>query len=300
MDPERFFEKIIPRIADFGRYALAIQDCVRFTTKGSDLENKAASALTDADYMVQEGLLRYFLEQGYRFRVFAEEESPYLKEFPTEGNITLSLDPLDGTAAYIKGFKSFCTVVGIYKGQTLKASLVHIPADKKFYAATQDIERSWIWTPKSEDYEEKGYERQNFTYVPKCSNVVLTYNPKKEDPEGKTAKQLERLRAMGITVHELDKAVTNISLCSILRGDISGYFRRNVPCLDWRPISLIIEKAGGTVTDYNGNRNYHYQNKSDCDGTISEDFRLPSIIVSGKGNEKIHQDLVSVLGEAEG
>jgi len=292
MNTEQFFRDILPKLQETGKYALSIQEGIRSLSKGIDPENQAASALTEADIIVQEELLKYFLDKSYGFRIFAEEDTRYVDQFPSEGDTIVSLDPVDGTLAYKTNLPNFCTVLAVYEKGFLDGVLVHTPAFGKFYAATQNRERSWIWTP-----EEPGdFVMEDFVYVPKSRNVVLTYNPKKIDPNGKQAKKLDKLRELGIVVHEIDKKDKldpAIGINSILRGEISAYFRTDVPCLDWGPISLIMGKAGGIVTDYNGQNPDLHRYWGRTDGT--KESRLPSIVVSG--DVTLHSTLVDVLKE---
>ncbi|MFC1740955.1 inositol monophosphatase family protein [Nanoarchaeota archaeon] len=290
MDSERFFKEISAKVLECGRHSLDIQEGIRSLEKDEDPENQAASALTEADIKVQEELLRYFLDQGYDFKIFAEEDTRYVDEFPEEGDTLVSLDPVDGTLAYKNNLPNFCTVLAVYEKGCLDGVMVHTPAFGKFYCATQDVENSWVWTPT----ESGEFLREDFVYVPKCDKVVLTYNPKKIDPEGKQAEKLDQLRESGFEVHEIDKKGKmdpNIGINSILRGEISAYFRSNVPCLDWGPISLIMEKAGGVVSDYQGRNPDLHRYWGRTDG--AKDSRLQSIIVSG--NSTIHNTLVDIL-----
>src|SRR3989344_1143960 len=112
MDTEKFFRKIAPRLEDFGRYALAIQKEVYSCDKKIS-DNEDTNALTDADLMIQDGLARVFLEQGYEFVLDGEEESPYLSCFPNTGNTRVVLDSINGTARYKAGSPVFSDIVSV-------------------------------------------------------------------------------------------------------------------------------------------------------------------------------------------
>ena len=290
MNTERFFEQIMPKVQECGRTALSIQKGIKQMTKGNELENQAKSALTEADLRVQEEMLKYFLDNGYNFRIFAEEETRFVDQFPKDGDVTVSLDPIDGTRAYMNNLPNFCTVIAVYQKGCLDGVLVNTPAFERAYTATRDGSKSMLWTPDGTG----GFARQEFLYLPKVKDTVLTYNPKKADPDGSTAKRLDILRSLGIAVNEIDKKEMtdhSIGINSILRGEINAYFRTDVPCLDWGPISLLMEKAGGAVTDYDGNRDDIYRYWGRTDG--SKESRLPSMIVSG--DIELYRTVVDVL-----
>src|SRR3989338_1671614 len=100
MNTETFFSELVQRVRDYGRYALAIQNKVVSYDKGREGESPSVRALTDADFMVQEGLLRFFIERNAEFSVFAEEKSPYLEKFKKDSEFRIGLDPIDGTLTY--------------------------------------------------------------------------------------------------------------------------------------------------------------------------------------------------------
>jgi len=293
MDTENFFRAVLPMVEKCGKYALAVQDTIPHLSKGDDPENLAQSALTEADIQVQEDLLKFFLDNGFNFRIFAEEETKYVDMFPKTGRVLVTVDPIDGTVAYKNRLPNFCTVIAVYVEGCLDGVMLHTPFDGRSYVATQAQPKSLVWTFSSESGV---YASEELICIPKSRDILITYSPKKEDPNGEEAKRFEGLEAMGFTVNQFDKKDKmnpRVGLNSILRGEIAAYFRKNVPCLDWGPISLIVEKAGGTVTDYNGNRPdmHRYEGRTDC----PKPMRLPSIIVSPRGNEDIHGKLVSVL-----
>ncbi|TSC65490.1 MAG: hypothetical protein G01um101477_463 [Candidatus Doudnabacteria bacterium Gr01-1014_77] len=143
MDIENFFDDIKPRVIDYGRYASNIQKGVHSEDKKG--ESNAAQALTDADFIVQEGLSRSFLGLNYKFNLRAEEDSPYNEKFPREAEFIVSIDPIDNTLAYKKGLSGYCIVIGVHKNGHLEAGMVHTPNDGKIYCATQDCSQSWIY-----------------------------------------------------------------------------------------------------------------------------------------------------------
>jgi len=276
-----FFEDILPRVDYFGRYALAIQKYVYSTEKGNSNDSKTKRALTDADFIVQEGLLRTFLEKNYCFKIFAEENSPYNDKFPSKEDTLITLDPIDETLAYMNNLPNFCIILGVFNKGTLEGALVHTPFDRKFYYATQEKEKSWVW----EADDEQNYAKRPLYYNQNSNNIVVTY---KSEP-----KVVSSLENTGIKVYQSDKntSLQGIATHSILRREISAFFRQNVPAIDWAPLSLLIEKAGGFVTDYNGKRDNIYQYWERKDGW--QESRIPSLVVSW--DRELHDKILEVL-----
>ena len=277
----QFFCDIFPRIYDFGKYSLAIQKIVHKMQKDYKGNLVINTALTDTDFIIQEGLLRTFLEKNYDIRIFAEENSPYNEKFSIESDILVSLDPIDETLAYMNNLPNFCITLGVFNRGTLEGALIHAPAYEKCYCASVEEENSWMW----EKDIESGLRRNSFSYSLNDENIVFTYKAPDD-----LVRKLER---SGLKVYSGEKnaSLEGITAHSILRGKISAFFRTNAPAIDWGPISLIMEKGGGFVTDYEGKREgiYQYWNRKDK----WRDSRIPSLVVSG--NEEIHNKILNLI-----
>ncbi|MBS3081171.1 hypothetical protein J4221_06885 [Candidatus Pacearchaeota archaeon] len=277
----QFFCDIFPRINDFGKYALAIQNGVHIMQKDYIDKLIVNTALTDADFIVQEGLLRTFLVNGYDFRTLTEENSPYNEKFSLENDILVSLDPIDETLAYMNNLPNFCIILGVFRKGKLEGSLIHTPAYEKCYCASVEEENAWIW---EKDIDNR-FKRNSFSYSLNDENIVFTYKAPDD-----LVRKLER---SGLKVYSGEKnaSLEGITAHSILRGKISAFFRTNAPAIDWGPISLIMEKGGGFVTDYEGKREgiYQYWNRKDK----WRDSRIPSLVVSG--NEEIHNKILNLI-----
>ncbi len=279
-----FFEDIFPRIADYGIYALAIQKYVYSMIKTYTDDLRVNTALTDADFMVQEGLLRTFIDKGYIFSIFAEENSPYNEKFPLENDILVTLDPIDETLAYMNNLPNFCITLGVFNRGTLEGALIHTPAYEKCYCASIEDENSWMWEKNSKKSNE--YIKSHFSFTQQRNNIVVTY----KSPD----KVVNKLENLGVKVYraENNASLEGITIHSILRGEIAAFFRTNAPAIDWAQITLIMEKGGGMVTDYDGNKNeiFQYWNRKDK----WSDSRIPSLVVSA--NKGIHEKILRVVG----
>ncbi len=279
---EEFFRMIAPRLRNFGRYALNIQRSIYSFEKDDPKIDPAVAVVTDGDYMVQEGLLRtIFYELGYKkIKAGMEEISPYSGLFSKNSDIRIEIDPIDGTLAYKKGIDNWCIVLSIYKKGLLDGTLVHTPWDGKIYCATQSIENSFV-------YDSKG-NKTNLEILLKSEskNITLTHFLPKEKQ-----KKLEKL---GIEVNQVNEPKSKypfVGLNSIYRGELGAWYKENAPARDWGSMSLIVEKAGGIVTYYDGSReNIHqYFNRKDK----TPRGCLPSIIVSL--DKFVHEKIIKGL-----
>ena len=108
------------------------------------------------------------------------------------------------------------------------------------------------------------------------------------------------LKEIDIEASEVNKPEVKTSrsypffgLNSIYRGEIAGFFKENAPARDCGSMSLIVEKAGGIVTAYNGKRENIHRYFGRNDGT--PDGCVPSIVVSI--DKELHEKIVSVLSK---
>ena len=274
MNTEPFFSELVQRVRDYGRYALAIQNKVVSYDKGREGESPSVRALTDADFMVQEGLLRFFIERNAEFSVFAEEKSPYLEKFQKDSEFRIGLDPIDGTLTYRLGLPGFCIVVGVHRGSFLEGAMVHTPFDGKVYCATQANPKSWIW---------EGDSRTDYDCSNNDSRLVLASSKTPADIKASMERE-------GFILTNPDSN-PGLGLNSLLRGEIGGFFRTHASGLDWGPIAFIVDKGGGLVSDYEGKRRGVYQFWNRPDG--EKEGHTPYLVAGG--NPNIHSRLVNIL-----
>lgn len=65
---------------------------------------------------------------------------------PATGPYRIVIDPVDGTAAFVAGLPTWCVCIGILRGSTPVAGVVHLPASGETYTAIEDA--AW-WNGRS-------------------------------------------------------------------------------------------------------------------------------------------------------
>ncbi|MBS3116533.1 hypothetical protein J4421_02955 [Candidatus Woesearchaeota archaeon] len=258
---EQLFKKILPTIERYVGYALRIQKGIHSQDKGDSTDNEAIRAFTDADVIVQEGIardLKKILDEGYSFRFVPEEESPYNHLFPKESPITVTLDPIDGTLLFKRGYPGFCTILAKYVNGYLDGVLVHNATNGATYCATQDEEGN---------------------------NKIISMNVPEE--------QAEALRERGIELLQFGtpEIPPDLEMNAMCHGKIGGYFKLQASAFDWGPFSLIVKNGGGFVSDFQGNEHSIQRYWGRNDGT--KEGNTPSIIAVA--DKRLHETLVDVL-----
>ncbi len=289
-DSEEFFENIRERVATFGLYAKLIQGIVQpLKDKVDSLKDPAVAIVTDADIIVENGILKEMIKQGYNqiISIGTEENSPYAEKFLKESRVRAEIDPIDGTLSYKRGLPWWCIVLSTYKENYLDGVMVYTPEDKRFYCAAKNSEKSWIWDKNKQNKYLK--IPLDINLKPGCERVILTHKLSKE--------KINKLEKVGFNVNPAEKPQLGgypyVGLNSLFRGEIAGYLKEYAPARDWGSMSFIVEKGGGIATDYKGNREnihkYFGRNDKTPEGCI------PSIVASA--NEEIHKKIINALKE---
>lgn len=98
---------------------------------------EAGAALTVIDEIAQELILSKLYRANRRVMVNAEENTPLRKLFENNsGNVTVHLDPLDGTLSYLKNRGMFASGAAISVDGIFTHTVVYAPARGRLYSAS--------------------------------------------------------------------------------------------------------------------------------------------------------------------
>jgi myo-inositol-1(or 4)-monophosphatase len=149
------------------------------------------------------------------------------------------VDPLDGTTNYAHGLPIFCVSIALERAGEVILGVVHDPMREETYLA----ERGGGATLNGEPI------RVSDTDEP-IQALIATGFPydRAEMPEalelfGRFAAITRGMRRLGSTA---------LDLCYVAAGRLDGYYERGIWSWDIAAGGLILEEAGGKVTDYRG------------------------------------------------
>jgi fructose-1,6-bisphosphatase/inositol monophosphatase family enzyme len=119
-----------------GDYALAIQPQVA-GPRQKDGHNAWVSALTDADLSVQNFMEVATLARFPQVRFFGEEHAQSLnqKYFPGNAEVSVHLDPVNGTFLYKNQRPRWDIIVSVAERGRLTAAVSYVPSSGRFYLA---------------------------------------------------------------------------------------------------------------------------------------------------------------------
>ncbi|MEM7610355.1 MAG: inositol monophosphatase family protein [Pseudomonadota bacterium] len=134
---DTFFELYMPQLLIAGGYALGLQGRVGARpTKDGDAWT---SVLTDADLGVQHFLEAVTLGAQPDWGFFGEEHESSFNTayFPADAQVSVLLDPINGTRLYRDGADSFDIIISLTVNRRLTATLSYMPARGQFFGASR-------------------------------------------------------------------------------------------------------------------------------------------------------------------
>ena len=215
----------------------------------------------EAEQMIREELLSTFPYYG----MLAEEGG----ELAGEEDVRWIVDPLDGTTNYAHGLPIFCVSIALERSGEVILGVVHDPVREETFVAEQGRGATMNDDPiKVSDTDEL------------IRALIATGFPydRAEMPEalelfGRFAATTQGMRRLGSAA---------LDLCYVASGRIDGYYERGIWPWDLAAGSVILEEAGGKLTNYRGD-------KLDLDGReiVASNGRLhPSITRLTGGDDR--------------
>lgn len=175
------------------------------------------------------------------------------------------VDPIDGTVNFAHGVPLCCVSVGLMDGDTLILGAVYNPLMNELFFAEKGkgafLNDKPIRVSQKRDLE-KAFLVTGFPY---------------HFPTGKNPFSIfERLVTSGIPVRRLGSAA--LDLCWVACGRFDGFWEYNLNAWDVAAGYLIVEEAGGTVTDFYNKTNSIWDKETlATNGYIHEDLRAEII-----------------------
>ncbi len=154
------------------------------------------------------------------------------------------IDPLDGTTNFLHGLPSFSISVALIQHQTLLIGVVYeINLDECFYA----------WKDGGAYLNGNKISISPVKEMKKA--LIATGFP--YSMRGKTHEYFEIIKNMVNESHGLRRlGSAAVDLCYVACGRFEAYFEFNIHIWDIAAGVLIVQEAGGQVTDYSGGNDY--------------------------------------------
>src|SRR6266487_3940202 len=214
--------------------------------------------VTEADHKSEEVIFAVIRENFPDHYILSEETGAIVQE----SNYKWIIDPIDGTVNFANGIPICCVSIGIEINGSIEMGAVYNPFmnelffSQRGFGATLNNELIRV-SDKAEVIQSCIVTGFPYTYADVPNGPLEVFG---------------RLIRNGVPVRRLGSAA--IDMCWVAAGRFDGFYEHELHAWDSAAGSVIIEEAGGKITDLHGNDYNLYQ---------------PGIVAT---NGKIHEELL--------
>lgn len=206
------------------------------------IDKADGSPVTEADKGA-ERVLRAAIEEAFPQDAILGEEFGDTPGAGGESGYRWILDPIDGTVSFIHGVPLYGTLVGVYKGHTPIAGVVHMPALSETVYAAHGGGAWWIPGP-GQDARPAGLSATSDLSAATLATTGLEYFHQAGAPEAyvRVAAACKRLRGWS-------DCYAHVLLAT---GRCDGVIEPVIKPWDIAPMACILAELGGHLTDWQG------------------------------------------------
>lgn len=221
--------------------------------------------VTEADHAAEKAIIEVIQKEFPDHFILSEETG----EIATNSEYKWIIDPIDGTVNFANGIPICCVSIGLEKNGEMILGSVYAPILNEFYFAEKGAGAT---------LNDKKIKVSDKTEVIKSCLVTGFPYSYLDAPNG-PLQVFEKLIRNGVPVRRLGSAA--IDLCWVAAGRFDGFYEHKLQAWDSAAGTLLVEEAGGKVTDFTGNTFSPYQ---------------PHVLAT---NGKIHEELLAIVNGGE-
>jgi len=217
--------------------------------------------VTEADHASEKVIIDCIRAEHPDHYIMSEESG----EIVMDSEYKWIIDPIDGTVNFANSIPLCCVSIGLEKAGQMILGAVYNPFINEFFFAQRGFGAT-LNDKKIQVSDESDLEKAclvtgfPYTYINHANGPLEVFS---------------KLIRKGIPVRRLGSAA--IDLCWVAAGRFDGFYEHKLQAWDSAAGFLIVEEAGGKITDFKGDYYSPYQ---------------PHIIAT---NGKIHDDLRAVV-----
>ena len=217
--------------------------------------------VTDADHASEKAIIKIIQDKHPDHFILSEETG----SVKTNSNIKWIIDPIDGTINFANGIPICCVSIGVEQDGEMLMGAVFNPFMNELFFAEKGKGATLNEKPI------KVSDKDNLL----TSCLVTGFPYQYLDAPNGPLEIFEKLIRKSIPVRRLGSAA--LDLCWTAAGRFDGFYEHKLQAWDSAAGYLIVQEAGGVVTDLKGEKFNPYQ---------------PGIIAS---NGKIHDQLLALM-----
>ncbi|WP_018626798.1 inositol monophosphatase family protein [Niabella aurantiaca] len=222
-------------------------ELTRYFQQSFSIQHKEGrnNLVTDADHASEKAIIEV-IRRHYPDHFILTEESGELAGDPEYKWI---IDPLDGTINFAHGLPLNCVSVGVEYKKEIILGMVYNPHMNELFFAEKGKGATLNGKPIKVSMETEAMKSCLVTGFP------YVYIHMENGP----LQVFDRLIKEGVPVRRLGAAA--IDLCWVAAGRFDGFYEHKLEAWDSAAGFLIVEEAGGKVTDFNGDNYSPYQHR---------------------------------------
>lgn len=238
-------------------------ELLRFFNGNFKVSNKEGinNLVTEADLASEKAIIDV-IQKTYPDHFILSEESGGAV---TKSEYKWIIDPIDGTVNFANGIPICCVSIGLEKAGTMILGAVYNPLMNEMFFAEKGKGATLNGTKITVSHKDKVIN----------SNLVTGFPYTYLDSPNGPLQVFEKLIRQGIPVRRLGSAA--IDLCWVACGRFDGFYEHSLNAWDSAAGYLIVEEAGGKVTDFAGRPYSVYQ---------------PHVLAT---NGKIHEEMLQLV-----
>jgi myo-inositol-1(or 4)-monophosphatase len=238
-------------------------EILRFFNSDFKISNKEGvnNLVTEADHASEKAIFAVIHKHFPDHHILSEETGEIIQD----SDYKWIIDPIDGTVNFAHGIPLNCVSIGIEHHGEVVMGAVYNPHINEFYFAEKG---------KGATLNDKPIRVSKETQTIKACLVTGFPYTYINIPNG-PLEIFERFIRKGVPVRRLGSAA--IDLCWVAAGRFDGFYEHKLEAWDSAAGYLMVEEAGGKVTDHQGNKFSVYQHK---------------ILAT---NGKIHDEMVAII-----
>ena len=214
--------------------------------------------VTEADHASEKAILEVIHKNYPDHQVLAEETG----EITRKSNYKWIIDPIDGTVNFAHGIPLCCVSVAVEKDGEIIMGAVNAPLLNEFFFAEKGL-GSFLNGKKVKVSDEINVLNACLVTGFPYTYINIPYGP---------LEIFDKLIRKGVPVRRLGSAA--IDLCWVACGRFDGFYEHKLEAWDSAAGYLIVEEAGGRVTDFEGKKFSPYQHRIlATNGRIHEELR---------------------------
>ena len=243
---------------DYNKIVQLVYDA-RHIAKDQTLRNRVnlkgeADFVTAVDMEISAFIKRGLFDVAPSVAFVTEEEPKHV-----HAGERFVLDPIDGTTNLIRNYNQSSISLGYYSGNEVKFGVVYSPCSGEMYFSVKG-KGAYFYNAKNgirnllrvgvENYRRNKLKTSDLPH----RQAIVEFGAGSTN-KGVAQESFELAKKVFENCMDLRRICSSaLAVCYIAAGKIDGYFERKIKVWDYCAASLILEEAGGKISQWNGEK----------------------------------------------